>query len=114
MLWEKSDGLAIQLFAIISMLQNSNESTLDASVALITVPSASMEMHQLTMMEDRMYAQFLHYTDFWIFFLLHIHMSLFLPNFNFFLLYCCLSGPRTDIELVIQDRYVQQPSIDHL
>ncbi|XP_071644106.1 PRKCA-binding protein isoform X2 [Temnothorax longispinosus] len=58
--WEKfkgrsSDSAIPTTFANTSMLESLNESTLDeASVALTTVPSASMEMHQLTMMEDRM------------------------------------------------------------
>lgn len=74
MRWDQFNrkGLAIQLFEPLErkyfgMLRNLNESTLDeASVALtkpnLTVPSTNMNFHQLTMVEDYMYALVLCYT----------------------------------------------------
>jgi len=60
------------------IFQNSSGSTLDKTFLIDTtaIPSASIKLHQLAMMEDRMYALFFHHSYIDLLFLFSIlHIS---------------------------------------
>lgn len=93
--WDHSLISDLTLSTNSSRLENSSGSTWDKAPtsAPTTVPSASIDLHQLAMMEDRMYAPFLCHSSYLVFLplLLALRVSLLVQNFNLFLLYCRLS-----------------------